>query len=177
VAKRYAAALFNTALDKKALDRTARDMALIREACAASPAFTAFVQNPVIPLSKKEAVVREVFGRRTGPLTLSFINFLCHKNRLEVLDGVSDIFLKMEKDHQGIVEAEFISARPARAETVKKIEKDLSEKYRKIFTLQTRQSADLLGGFKLHIRDRIFDCSIKNQLERLKKTLAGGPQS
>ncbi len=64
-----------------------------------------------------------------------------------------------------------ISAFKLSDEKVKKIEKKFSEHIEQDVTLKQEVDKALLGGFVVHIRNHMYDYSLKRRLEEMKKYL------
>jgi F-type H+-transporting ATPase subunit delta len=173
VARRYASALFKFSLDQKVLSRVAEDMSLVADTIKGSKPLQAALKNPIVPLSARRAVLNDLFKKRVSKLTGGFFDFLEKKNRLEILGRAAGIFSDLEKNYRGIVEAKLISAKPVSKKVMENLAQGLNKRLGKTVIIEKGEDESLIGGFKLLIKDRIYDCSIKSALERLKGQLAG----
>jgi F-type H+-transporting ATPase subunit delta len=81
LANRYAKALFELALEEKKLDQIGADMALISETIDENKELENMLKSPVIKLEKKEKVMRQVFGKKTNPISLRFYVIGCQKEQ------------------------------------------------------------------------------------------------
>jgi F-type H+-transporting ATPase subunit delta len=79
----------------------------------------------------------------------------------------------MEEEHRGVAEATIITARPADKEILDMLDAGLSRKYQKKFVINSEEDPEILGGFMLYIKDKVYDFSIKNQIKLLREQLLG----
>ena len=102
------------------------------------------------------------------------MEFLCEKNRIDLLTDIADDFVSLVNEKQGIVPAKIKTA----IELSDSEKKALSDKL-KTFTGKEINASyvvdpSIKGGFIASIDDRIIDASITRQLELLREKFAGG---
>ncbi|OGJ88573.1 MAG: ATP synthase F1 subunit delta [Candidatus Raymondbacteria bacterium RifOxyA12_full_50_37] len=173
VAKRYATAFFQLALEQKVRDQAVRDIQSIYDCCRGSVELRQALANPVIPHAVKRNVVSELFAGSLSPLTDSFIRFLGYRDRINILPLICEKFIVIEKEERGFVNAKLFTAKAVPADLIGMLVKGLNRKFGKSFEIEANVEPELQGGFKLWIQDKIYDCSIQNQLERLKQKMVG----
>jgi F-type H+-transporting ATPase subunit delta len=173
VARRYALAVFHLALEKGDLEKVISDMRLIRASIAGSPELAGMLRNPVLPPTAHHRILSAIFKDKLGKSVAVLLTFLREKRRLMILKEITDAFDELDKERQGIVEGTLFTARPVQEERKAALENGLSKKYTRTYRLVTETRPELIGGFSLMVRDRIYDCSIANQLKRLQEKLVG----
>jgi len=171
VARRYATALFKTALEKNAMADISKDVNGLSALCKSSVEFLNTVRNPVLPGPVKRKLFETILKGQITDATRDFISFMIEKNRLALLPETLEAFIVMEKEHNGVAEARIVSARPMDATTVASLETGLKTRYKKSYTIKTEEDQSLVGGFTLYLGDKVFDYSIKNQIKLLKEQL------
>ena len=172
VAKRYAKALFGLAEERKILDELEKDLEQMAEVLSGSPDLAAMLQNPLISEQDKFGVLNEVFSRGMQQTTIHFLHLLADKKRLAILPDAIEAFHYMMLQHQNTVEAELISAVQLSENQVNEIRKNMEDLTGKTLRLEKKIDADIIGGFVVRVEDLIIDNSIRNQLEKLRETLA-----
>lgn len=174
VARKYNLALYYTAEDLKVTGRVKSDFEDIKRSINASKELNNFLLTPVISAEKKSAAVKALFEGKVDPLTVKFMEFLCEKNRIDLLADISDDFLNLVNEKQGIVMAKIKTA----VEINETEKKALAEKLKKYTGKEINASftvdPSIKGGFIASIDDRIIDASITRQLELLREKFAGG---
>jgi F-type H+-transporting ATPase subunit delta len=173
IAKRYALALFKLALETGQLSGIQRDMAGIGEVLKDSPEFSQTIRNPVLPQSMKQTFISRAFTGKVMDATLKFLNFLVEKKRLRFVPEITAAFLRLEEEHRGVAEAKIITARAVEPDVLKTLDDGLSRKYQKKFAITAEQDPDIIGGFLLYIKDKVYDYSLRHQLKLLREQLLG----
>jgi F-type H+-transporting ATPase subunit delta len=110
VARRYARALFEVALQQGQLQATADDLRNLRGIMRESDELRAFFYSPLIPRDRKRDRLREAFRERVQPHTMRLLELLVEKRREKMLDAVCEEFQKLQEAHQGIARAHIQSA-------------------------------------------------------------------
>nr|MBC7612680.1 ATP synthase F1 subunit delta [Pseudopedobacter sp.] len=172
VASRYAKSLIDLALEQKALEKIKGDMQLFVDTLKASSELQAVVKNPIIPLSKKNSILKEIFGDKIHKVTAAFLKIVVDKGRAEIIYATAKEFLNQYNQYKNIVIAKVVSAttlnEKARAEIINKVKTVTGGEV----ILNESVDADLIGGFILTVGDKQFDSSIASSLSRVKQEFA-----
>lgn len=97
-----------------------------------------------------------------------FYSYLLHQKKTKILPFIFEELDKIEKEKQGIKEIEIESTHPLSDEQKEEI-KNLF-KAKKVI-IQEKINPRLIGGIIIKTDDKIFDASIKSNLERLKEEM------
>lgn len=169
VASRYAKSLIDLALEQKALEEIKGDMQLFVNTLRANSELQAVVKNPIIPLGKKNAILKAIFGDKIHTVTAAFLKIVVDKGRAEIIYGTAKEFLNQYNQYKNIVTAKVVSAvalnDKARAEIISKVKAVTGGEV----ILKETVDADLIGGFILTVGDKQFDSSIASSLSRVRK--------
>lgn len=171
IAKRYATALFETALEKNQLptfEKEAEDLLLIWRA---EHEAMAFLQHPQILIEEKIRVLETVFSAKISRELLGLLVLIIQKGRQQYIFSIFEAFLEMVKKHKGIVTAVVSSAVPLRAEQITQIQNKLVSKFNKQVEIQVEIDPSLIGGMRIRVGDHVIDGSIHGKMENLKKQL------
>ena len=171
VARRYALALYQEAEASGVVSQIDDDVEALQETLGASRELTALFESPVVAREKKEAVVRRLFGERLGELTLRFIGLLMEKEREDFLPAVIRAYGDLRDARLGIVEATVKAARPLGADDARQLEAVLAQRTGKQVRLRTEVDPGLIGGLVVRIGDRVYDRSVRHQLQTLREQL------
>ncbi|MDR0971805.1 MAG: ATP synthase F1 subunit delta [Bacteroidales bacterium] len=172
VSSRYARSLFDLSLERNVLDRINSDMSLINTLCLENPILNIILKNPNINIGKKKNIVKDLLEKRVDSLTLSFILLLIDKRRVILLKEIANEFVGFCNKYKGIKVATLISANKIDELTKQRIIKLFEKQFNCTIKLEEKENPSLLGGFKIMIEDMIYDASILNQLNSLKKSFA-----
>lgn len=172
ISVRYSRALFQTALEKKILDKVNQDMIFIADICKL-PETKEFLQSPIIVPSKKEAIFHKILGDNVEKITLSLIDLIVKNGRESFIPAIARVFIHETKKYKGITESVLTTA----VKVDEKVKKQIIDLISEVFTtkVQLKENIDteIVGGFILQIDDNYIDASIKNKLRKIRKELKG----
>lgn len=174
ISVRYSKALFEAAIEKNIIDKVNNDMILIAEICK-MPEIKEFLENPVIPPSKKATVLHSIFESKVENITLSLLNLVVKNGRESFLPGISRVFIHETLKYKGITEAVLTTAVPVTTDVTKQITGLVSKTFSTKVDLKEVVNPEIIGGFVLRIGDNFIDASIKNKLRRIRKELLDTP--
>ncbi len=172
LAKRYAQALFDLALEQKVQDEVEKDMVLIAEVLEENKDLRHILSNPVITGEKKVKILDAIFKNHVTKLTLEFFKLLIKKNRETYLDSISAAYLEIHREYYNILPVTFITAYKPLKTTKDAISKKVAEVTGKKVQLHEEIDEDIVGGFIINYSDYQYDASIKTQLNKLHKQLS-----
>ncbi|MCK6621501.1 MAG: F0F1 ATP synthase subunit delta [Calditrichaceae bacterium] len=171
VAKRYARALFEFALDNNQLESAAADLDLLDAALRDSPEFRRLIDSPVISNQAKQAAFSALFKDRLQADTFKFVSFLIAKNREAVLPDIVAEFRDLLDEHRGILRGEVSSVMPLSELQLHNLKERLNRLTGKNVLITQHTDPNLLGGLVVRIRDTVYDASLRNKLEKLRQSL------
>ena len=171
IAKRYALSLFSYAQEKKSVDAIAKDLNKILAGIEQSGEFQAFLQDQSIAFRKFKTVIEAVLKTKLDSETWRFLDFLKHRDRLNILREICVEFEKLYLEYKGILKVKIISARELKPEQLENIAKRLKAKFDKNIDYEVEIDPTLIAGFKVQVGDSIYDFSVENQLEKFKNRI------
>lgn len=170
ISVRYSRALFQSALEKKILDKVNQDMIFISEICKIQQT-KEFLQSPIIVPSKKEAIFHKILGDNVEKLTLSLIDLIVQNGRESFIPAIARNFIHETKKYNGITESVLTTAVKIDAKIKNQITDLISEVFKTKAELKENIDPEIVGGFILQIDDNYIDASIKNKLRKIRKEL------
>lgn len=171
VAKRYARALFEVALESKQLELVEADLKSLQESYRQSQEFSALIDSPVISTVAKQQAFSASFKKRLNDITFRFVTLLISKNREILLMQIVEEFGDLLDQHRGIVRGDVYSVTPLSEEQVKNLVAQLNRMTGKNVLITRHLDESLLGGIVIKLQDKVFDASLRNKLEKLRQTL------
>lgn len=169
VASRYAKSLLDLAIEKKIEKQVKEDMQLFADTLKANPEFASVIKNPIIPLSKKKAILSAVFEGKVQAETFAFFNIMVNKGRAGFLASAAEELVNQYNVHHNINQVKVVSATSlsdaAQTEIVNAVKAVTGGEV----VLNSSIDESLIGGFVLTIGDKQFDASISSKLSQLKK--------
>lgn len=171
IASRYAAALFNLAIEKNCIDEFENQVQAMYGIFNSEMEFVKILQSPQILADEKVKLVEEVFSSKISADLMGLLVLIIQKGRqgyiLEILHG----FLDQVKEYKGIVSATVISAVPLSKEQINQITQKLIAGLKKKVEIQLQIDPSIIGGLKIRVGDQILDSSIEGKLHSLKAEL------
>jgi len=175
ISKRYARALVGIGSQQNQVELYGEELGKIREAFSAEEYLRLILESPTFPLEKKSALLDDI----SGYLQLSdgmkdFLGLLLEKDRLQYLTQIDNDFRKLADEMSGILRATIHSATKLSKEQLDAIGKSLEQQTGKRVELKIDNKPDLIGGLQVEIGGKLFDGSLKTQLQRIEDTLKKG---
>ena len=171
-AKRYVKAVFELARQQNQLEELAKDMEAAQQILEQHPDLITLLNQPVIPKSKKAAVLKKIFGEQFSRLFRQLIDLLIRRDRMELLPGIVTLFNEHYKRYQGVVEAQVTVATPIddalKQQFIDKI-KEITGKDK--IELKVETDPSIIGGYILQIGDLRIDDSVKGKINKIKQKL------
>jgi len=174
ISVRYARALFQSALEKKILDKVNQDMILISEVFKIQET-REFLSSPIIPPSKKEQIFHNILGSNVEKITLSLIDLVVKNGRESFLPAIARVFIHETMKYKGITESVLTTAVKVDESVKNQIADLISKAFDTKVELEEVVDKDIIGGFILRIDDKYIDGSLKNKLRKIRKELSGNP--
>ncbi|MGF7214631.1 F-type H+-transporting ATPase subunit delta [Spirosoma lacussanchae] len=169
VAARYAKSLLDLAKEQGITDVLYEDMKLFRDTLSKNRQLNLILKNPIVRAEKKNSIVKQVFGPRLNPVTMSFLAIIARKNREAIVDAIADEFISQHDRMKGIEHATVITTVPLTDELRNKFKAIVTKTTgSKLIELDERVDSKLIGGYILRVGDRQIDGSIRNQLNEMR---------
>lgn len=169
LAARYAKSLLDLATEQNSTEAALSDMKLLDAVCRQNSDFVLMLRSPVIHADKKTAIFQAVLGEKLSPLTLAFVRLLIRKGREANLPEIATAFIRRYKELKNIRTVHLTTASPVSDAVRNKIREKVTA------SLQNSQvemiesvDPDLIGGFVLEMDDKLFDASIRRDLNEVK---------
>lgn len=170
-AERYAKSLYQIATAQGSQEKVLADMESYRNALRTSRDLSVVMSSPVIPSSRKKAVVDALFRKGFEPITSQFFDLVIKKGREKDLAAIADAFVREDKKIKGIRDGKLVSASPLTDDIRKEIHLRAEKLAGARVLLEVKVDPSLIGGFILSIGDLQLDESVKSKLNKLNHAL------
>jgi F-type H+-transporting ATPase subunit delta len=172
LASRYAKSLMDIAVEQNSVETVLNDLKSLDDVCHKSRDFAVLLRSPVAKADKKLAVVKAIFDGHISNLTMSFITLMTHKGREEYLQEIVQAFIQQYNELKNIKVVKLTTAHPVN-DTVKnailgKVAKALEGN---TIDLKVEVKPELIGGFVLEVEDKLFDASVRRDLNDIRSSL------
>ena len=106
-----------------------------------------------------------------SPPTANFIRLLVEKRRIAGLADIEESYRRLMDDALGISRVQVKTAFPMTTELAANLQRGLESLTGKKVEMQIDEDASLLGGVVVRVGDKLYDDSIKVQLNNMSKLL------
>ncbi len=173
IARRYAEAVLEIAIEQNTLDRWRADLRLIGEAFANRQ--LAFVlREPKIRADRKELIVRDLLARRVQPDALNLALLLVQDNLVEIAPRLALEFERLYNDYRGQAVAQVTTVIPLDDRERALIAGKLQALTGKRILLEERVDPSILGGVVARVGDTLIDGSVRRRLMLLREQIIQG---
>ena len=175
LARRYAKALFELAVERKILDtiaKIAKEVAVFSGMLEDNPKLRYYFNSPEAGKAGKRALVENSFQDRFSALLVNFLFVLLEKGRQSIFPEIAVEFNRFCDKHYNRVRANTVTAVPLPKSHLEKLLKNLAQQYKATFDIENYVDANILGGMILNIDGKVIDASLRKQLEKMKTTLS-----
>jgi F-type H+-transporting ATPase subunit delta len=116
--------------------------------------------------------MKALFASSFDEITMVFLNLIVAKGREPYLPAVADEFVAQYKKINHISTVKVTTAKPLTAAGLNELRRKLeaSKVTEKTVEIETAVDENLIGGFVLEIGDKIYDASVVQKLEELKRS-------
>ena len=171
VGDRYAESLFDLAKEENKVTQYLDDIKLVGEVLDSDPQIVQFFNHVLIENDKKIQLLDQSFKGNVDQYVLNFLKLLVQSRRIRYIDDIVKSHINLSNQYLGIEEGMIYTPYELTDQQIQDIEKAISQKENKKVTLKVSIDPSLLGGIKVQIANRIYDGTIKNKVEMLKKEL------
>ncbi|KQN93243.1 ATP synthase subunit delta [Sphingomonas sp. Leaf231] len=171
---RYASALFDLAVEARAVDRVEESLTAVRDALAESSEFAMLTASPVIARGQAvKAVLATADALGLDATTRSFLGVLAENRRLAALPQIIRAFRTLAARHRGETTAEVTSAHPLSPEQVDALRQQLRQRVGREVSVDLSVDPQILGGLVVRIGSQMIDSSIRTRLNALASAMKG----
>ena len=172
ISRRYVTALFELAKAAKQQTKIAKEVETLANAFNTSEVFRRIATSPIAERSKQveaaEALAKKL---KLTPIARNFLIVVARNGRLGLLPAMADAYNEQVESEAGEIKATVITAAKLEAADAKTIANDLSKKTGKKVTLEQQVDESIIGGLVIRIGSKMYDLSVKSQLNKIKKEL------
>lgn len=173
--RRYAKALVELAVEQQAVDRYGEELAMINAVLDREELLRQLLESPTLLMAKKSAML----GDLAAALGLSqgmrdFLGLVLSKGRIDYLPQIEETYRRLADELSGVLRARITSAVPLDDAQQQAIGAGLEKQTGKKVALSLKVDPRLIGGVQAEIGGRLFDGSVRTQLQRIEESLTKG---
>ncbi len=169
--KHYAQAYFSLGKEKDKVEVFNKDMAFLCDLFHQTEGLVKFLSSPMIMKKEKEELLEKMVKNDVDIMTYGFIQVLIRKKAISYFDEIKKAFDHLYHEEKGILEGRIYTPFELSTETLERLEKVFTEKYRKKVTFRTLIDKSVIGGMRIYVQDTLYDYSIDTKLNQIKQKL------
>jgi F-type H+-transporting ATPase subunit delta len=175
IARRYAKALVQLAIEEGGVEKFHAELTAFDAVLADNPELRSILTSPAYRIEAKRGMTQDLIARLALSATVTnFVLLVLEKNRLNYLPQIVVSYGMLADELSGVVRPTLTSAMPLDAGQVEEIKGTLAKYTGKKVILKVEVDPALIGGVVTRIGDMAFDGSLKTQLTRIGDILQKG---
>lgn len=175
VARVYADALFELALEDQQTVPVRDELDALADLLDGDADFVCLLENPAIRRSEKTELLGRVFGDRLGRLMMNTLGVLVGKDRLSLLRDIRTEYSILDDRHAGRVDATLVTAIELGEHELTRLAEQIGRMLKKRIKLKSAVDAAILGGMILKVEGKVWDVSVRRSLCELTKEIKNAP--
>jgi F-type H+-transporting ATPase subunit delta len=175
IARRYAKALIELATEEEAVEKYYGELTDFESILAACPEGSAVFSSPAFTFGAKKKLLEEIVGSLPISGTVSnFLFVLLQNNRLDQLSQIISGYRAFADELSGVLRGTVTCALPLEEAQLSELRTTIEKSTGKKVLLGVELDPSLIGGVVARVGDKIFDGSIRTQLDRIQDILQKG---
>ncbi len=166
-------ALVQSAKDENKLDKVTSDIEDFFSVLSGTPELKNVLWSSTFELDERKGVTRDISSNRGyDNLTSNFLCLVLELDKFKSLLNSEEPFVQKLRKASGRIRAEVIMAATPSEEDLSRIKAKLREVMGQEVEVTSKVDPEIIGGIIAKVEDKVFDGSIKTQLERIKGVLS-----
>jgi ATP synthase F1 delta subunit len=171
LARVYAESLFGVAREKGNLDEVQAQLAQFTDALEGSRELAVFFFSPSFSSQEKlDGLNKAVDG--ANPEVSNFLELLIEKHRMPAIFRIRRHFDELWKKENDRIEVTVTSAVELDPAVAREVASAVEQQTGKQVDLTSRVDEKIIGGLVLQVGNMVLDSSIRNNLEKLRQSVA-----
>lgn len=171
LARVYAESLFGVAKEKGTLDEVRDQLGQFSDAVNEDRDLQVFFFSPSFS-SKEKLDGLKLAVTEVNPELLNFFELLIEKHRMAAIFRINRQFDEMWQEENKLLEVTVTSAIELDPSIAEQVGAEVERQTGKKVELTSRVDEDIIGGLVLQVGNMVLDTSIRNNLEKLRQSVA-----
>lgn len=175
IARRYAKALVQLGAEEGAVDRFGAELARAAAVLGTSADLRLILGSPAYRIEAKREILKDVIAKLSlSGSVANFLQVLLDRGRIGCLPQIVQSYESLADELSGVVRPLLVSAVSLEDAQVEEMKSALSKATGKKVVLSVKVDPSLIGGVVTKIGDKVFDGSVRTQLDRIRDILQKG---
>jgi F-type H+-transporting ATPase subunit delta len=174
LSRRYTKALFELAREAGQEEKIGQEIESFLQAYTGSQLHTVLT-NPAFGTGSRKRIVIEISNKlQLSILAIHFLSLLLEHDRLTYLPSIVARYRRLLNEAKGRVEAKVVGASALETTMLDRLSQVLHGMSGKEIVMHQQIDASLIGGVLLEFEGKVFDGSVRTQLDNMKQRIARG---
>jgi F-type H+-transporting ATPase subunit delta len=170
IAEVYARSLFDVAKDKDVLDRMHEELGQFADALGDDRDLQLFFFSPYFSSQEKKDGISKLIDDADENF-VRFLELLAERHRMPAIFRIRREFDDLWREENKLLPVSVTSAVELDSELVEGIGERIEDQTGRKVELSSSVDPDVLGGLVLQVGNMVLDASVRNRLERLRKSI------
>ncbi|HEX6583172.1 MAG TPA: ATP synthase F1 subunit delta [Thermoleophilaceae bacterium] len=171
IAEVYARALFEVAMEHDVLDRVHDEIGEFAEALSDDRTLQVFLFSPYFSSEEKRDGVSKIVSD-ADERVVNFLELLAERHRMPALFRIKRQFDSLWAEENKLLPVTVTSAIELDESLVDEIGKRIEDQTGRRVELSSNVDPEVLGGLMVRVGNMVLDGTVRNRLERLRKSVA-----
>jgi F-type H+-transporting ATPase subunit delta len=172
IARVYASAFIEVAAKSPDATSLVEEVgSLVGDVIAKQPRLEELLKSALISSEDKEKLIDRMLSGRASTSVLNFVKVLARHGRLMLLRPIARILKKLDAERRGVTEVYVYVAAPIDEGLQSEIRTTLTKRIGGEPVLKVHIDPSLIAGMVIRVGDRVYDGSVKTQLETARRAM------
>ena len=168
----YAKALLGAAENAGNTEAVLEELeSLVADVMAQVPSLEGILTSPRIPLEEKESILDRAFQGKLSNVLLVFLKVVARRGRFDCLRAIAQAAREQFNELRGRVQVQVRSAEALDGAAQELVASQLRSALGRDVDLRLDVDPDLIAGLVIRVGDTVYDGSVANRLQRLRRSL------
>ena len=172
ISQRYALALYDLSRENNQTDEFVINIKEFLKVFNSNESLRFFIKNPTYTVEDQKSVFDKILVQMSiNKMVKNFFSLLIIKKRIFYVDQIAEKFLNIISIKKGEIPLNIVSAYKLEEKEILDLEKEISSNFKSKLKLNCKTDPSLIGGLVLQIGSLMIDTSLKNKLNKYKKSM------
>jgi len=166
-------ALIESAKEENKLDKITSDIEDFFSVLSGTPELKNVLRSSTYELAERMEVTSDIASKRGyDTLSANFLGLVLELDRFKSLLNSEETFIQKLSKASGKIKAEIVMASSPSEEDLSRVKAKLTQVMGREVEVTSKVDPEIIGGIIAKVEDKVFDGSIKTQLERIRGVLS-----
>lgn len=167
----YAKSMFEASKEDDSLKLVYEELNLVKNTIDSNPRLLEVFKHPLLSINQKKEIIKSIYEHNLSKLSLNFLCVLIDAKRFNMISSIIDEFNNLYDIDNNILKGTIITKNKLSDDEINKYEEKLTKSLNSNVKLNNILDENIIGGVIVKIGDKLYDSTLKGQLNELRKEL------